>query len=102
MKIKITTLLILGASLALLASPFVPYDNAKAPTLPLPVAYERAMDALGPATNEFHCVSASIQTSFSTDGEWYFTFYSTNSSPKPKWVTVEFNGKIHIEDISAR
>ena len=102
MKMKLAFLLVIGASIALLASPFVPYDNAKAPTLPLPVAYERAIDALASATNQFHCVSATIQTSFSSDGEWFFTFYSTNSPPKPKWVSVEFNGKIHVEDFILR
>lgn len=86
--------------MALFASFITPYDNAKSPTLPLPLAYERAMTALGTSTNQFHCISADIQTSFSPDGEWFFTFYSTNS--KPKWVTVEFNGKTHVEDILLR
>lgn len=90
------------AAMVLYATSFVPYNNAKPPTLSLPDAYERAVTALGPATNQFHCVSASIQTSFGTDGEWFFTFYSTNSQPKPKWVTVEFNGKIHVEDMLLR
>ena len=85
---------------ALFATLITPYNNAKPPGLSLPVAYERAANALGSATNQFHCISAKVTTDFGTDGEWQFTFYSTNS--RPKWVTVEFNGKIHIEDIMNR
>lgn len=96
------TLFIATTALILYAGPFVPYNNAKAPTLPLPDAYERALVALGSATNQFHCVSASIQTFYGADGEWLFTFYSTNSPPKPKWVTIEFNGKAHVEDLFLR
>jgi hypothetical protein len=100
MKTKLTALLVVGIVTVLFASPFVPYDNAKSPSLPLPTAYERATLALGSATNQFHCVSATVATSFSPDGEWFFTFYSTNS--KPKWITVEFGGKVHVEDIILR
>lgn len=97
------TLLIFGAVTAVLfASIFVPYNNSKAPSLPLPVAYERAMAALGNTTNQFHCLSARVTTDYGADGEWQFAFCSTNSQPKHKWVTVQFNGKIHIEDILAR
>jgi hypothetical protein len=58
------------------------------------------MSALGSMTNEFHCLSANVTTDFASDGEWQFTFYSTNS--KPKWVSVEFDGKIHVENIMMR
>ena len=74
-----------------------PYDNSKPPKMPLPLAYERAEDALGSDTNQFHCVSASITTEFSDDG-WYFTFCSTNSNVKPKLVVVEFNGKVIFDN----
>ena len=84
----------------LFASPIIPYNNSKPPGLSLPLAYGDAMMALGSATNQFHCVSANIATTFSPTGGWFFTFYSTNSTPK--WVTVEFNGKTHIEDIMLR
>jgi hypothetical protein len=86
----------------LYAGPFVPYNDAKAPSLSLPDAYERAMVALGSKTNQLHCVNASVQSFYGADGEWLFTFYSTNSPLKPKWVTVEFNGKIHVEDLFLR
>jgi hypothetical protein len=83
---------------AVFATFITPYGNAKPPSLSLPIAYERAMTALGVATNQFHCLSAQVTTDFGADGEWQFEFYSTNSPPRPKWVSVEFNGKIHIED----
>jgi hypothetical protein len=102
MKKKLALLLIIGTGIALFATPIIPYNNAKAPTLPLPDAYGRAMVALGSATNQFHCVSANVQTSFGPDGEWFFTFYSTNSPPNRKWVSVEFNGKVHVEDFLLR
>jgi hypothetical protein len=55
----------------------VGYDNTKAPSLSLPAAYDCAMSALG-----------------SSEGEWYFTFYPTNSAAVPKLIAVEFNGKV--------
>lgn len=90
------------ATTVLFASLFIPYNNSKAPSLTLPVAYEYAMAALGSTTNQFHCLSALVATDYGADGEWRFAFYSTNSQPKHKWVTVEFNGKIHIEDVLRR
>jgi hypothetical protein len=100
MKTKITLFTLLALATIVFASPVIPYNNSRLPSLPLPVAYEQAMSALGSATNQFHCISASIATSFSPNGEWFFTFYSTNS--RPKWVSVEFNGKVHVEDIMLR
>lgn len=78
-----------------------PYDNAKPPAMSLPAGYELAVSALGSATNEFHCVSATISTDFGSPG-WFFTFCSTNTPPKSKWVTVEFGGKVHVEDVMIR
>ena len=102
MKTKLTALFGLTAiaitSYATIIGP--PYDNSKPPKMLLPIAYEHAMSALGSDTNQYHCMSAKVTTDFGPDGEWQFIFYSTNS--KPKWVSVEFNGKIHIEDIMNR
>jgi hypothetical protein len=102
MKRKLILLITFGTATVLFADYIVPYNKAKAPTLPLPDAYQRAMAALGAVTNQFHCINASVQTSFDPDGEWFFTFYSTNSQPKRKWVTVEFGGKIHVENTIIR
>lgn len=98
-KRKIISLAVLFCAGALFASIDVlnvRYDSSKPPSLLLPAAYERATAALGSATNQFHCISASVETTFSTNGEWFFTFYSTNS--QPKWVTVEFKGKVHVQN----
>ncbi len=75
-----------------------PYNKSKPPSLPLPAAYERAISTLGAATNEFHCISANITTEFTPEGEWYFTFYSTNSNVAPKFIAVEFNGKVVFDN----
>lgn len=75
-----------------------PYNKSKPPSLSLPDAYERAIAALGSSTNHFHCINASVTTQFSSDGEWYFTFYSTNSNSMPKFVAVEFNGKVILDN----
>jgi len=96
-------LLFFGAlSTAVFATFITPYDMAKTPSLSLPIAYERSMTALGSATNQFHCLSAKVTTEYGADGEWQFEFQSTNSPPRLKWVTVEFNGKIHVENIMVR
>jgi hypothetical protein len=100
MKTKIIALLSLAlmalTSYATFISP--PYDKSKPPKMPLPTAYVKAMIALGSDTNQFHCVSAIITTEFSTDGEWYFTFCSTNSKVMPKLIAVEFDGKVIFDN----
>jgi hypothetical protein len=100
MKTRLFILSSIVVSMVLFASPIFLYDKSKPPRVTLPLAYSQAVNALGQATNEFHCVSAAVTTDFGPDGEWQFTFYSTNS--RPKWVTVEFNGKIHVEDVMNR
>lgn len=96
MKTKLVTLLGLGAvvitTFATIIGP--PYDKSKPPTMLLPVAYQHAVEALGPDTNQFHCVSAVVTDELVGGGEWYFTFCSTNSKATPKWIAVGFNGKV--------
>jgi len=96
MKRLLIFLIIAVFSAVVFATFFIPYNNAKPPSLALLLAYNKALDALGTEANRFHCVGAEIDTAFSKEGGWQFTFYSTNAVPK--WVTVEFNGKIHIEN----
>lgn len=100
MKKTIAAFVLIGITIPIFATLIVHYDIKNAPSLSLPVAYEKAETALGAATNEFHCLNAQVTTDYGRDGDWQFTFYSTNS--KPKWVTIEFNGKIHVEDILIR
>jgi hypothetical protein len=99
MKIKLTAFLAFAFIATTLYASLIlpPYKKTKPPSMPLPIAYERAMVVLGANTNQFHCVSASITTEFTPEGEWYFTFYSTNANTEPKLIAVEFNGKVIID-----
>ena len=57
------------------------WDTAKPATISLPVAYDRALVALGSRTNELHCLGAEV-THVELNGEaWVFFFYSTNTPP---------------------
>src|SRR5437870_2196163 len=100
MKLRYFFLLVCLFATAVFASIVVPYDNAKPRSLTLPAGYELAVAALGSTTNQFHCISASIYTDavVSPHGGWLFTFCSTNKPPKSEYVTVEFGGKVHVED----
>ena len=100
MKTRSVILSLLAVSTAVFASlSGPPWDDTKPPTLPLPAAYQLAITALGSATNQVHCVGASINTEFSSPG-WYFTFHSTNAANtfrNKRCFCVEFDGKV-IED----
>ena len=78
---------------------YIPWDDTKPPTLSLAAAYERAVTALGIATNKLHCISARVSTRNVSTGGWDFTFYSTNKPPKTKYVTVGFDGKAYVSDL---
>ena len=99
MKTRITLLILLFCAGILVASNRV-YNPAVPPKMPLDQAYDMAVCSLGVATNEFHCVGASLAAHYSNDGEWLFDFSSTNATQK--WVTVEFGGKTHIESVVVR
>jgi hypothetical protein len=75
-----------------------PYDNSKPPTMSLPAAYEKAIAAIGVGINQFHCVKAEVGNNFFSEGEWYFTFCSTNSKVMPKLIAVGFNGKVIFDN----
>jgi len=101
MKMRSILLGLLGVSTAVFATIIgPPYDNSKPPTLVLPAAYQLAVLALGSATNQFHCISATISQEISAPA-WYFTFCSTNNPPKQRWIVVEFGGKV-FEDNGLR
>jgi hypothetical protein len=73
------------------------YDETKQPSLSLPAAYDKATAALGPATNRFHCVSASLDNFFFRDGEWHFLFITsspTNGAAYSWPVMVYFDGTV--------
>ncbi len=103
MKTRYVLLAVFGLSSVVLASFIVPYDFSEPPSLPLPVAYERVLTALGPLTNQYHCISAKVSSDYTGDaknGEWDFTFVTptpTNGTPRMKWVTIYFDGKIRFD-----
>jgi hypothetical protein len=93
MKTRYILLILVTLATTIFASIIMPpYDNSKPPTLSLPVAYQFAVSALGSATNQFHCVAASITTDFGAP-RWSFIFCSTNTPPRTRWMTVDFAGK---------
>jgi len=98
MKMRYILLGLLVVATAVFARAVRLWDNTKPPTLPLPVAYQLAVTALGQATNQFHCVSAGVTTD--PGPGWDFTFYSTNASGIPRIFCVEFDGNVIEEDLS--
>jgi len=98
MKIRYALLFILAPATTLFAWIFVSADNSKPPTVSLPAAYERALTAIGPATNKFHCISTTISTVYSRQGGLCFTFTTPNRPPEVKRVTVDFDGAVHVRD----
>ena len=86
------TLLAAGVAFARLHS----YDETKPPHLALPDAYSLAMQAMGGKTNQFYCLGGDVLLSGSPDGEWLFTFSSTNNLKK--YVFVFFDKKTHVQD----
>jgi hypothetical protein len=100
MKTAHVILALLASTVVLFASFVTPYDKTKPPALPLPDAYQLAVAALGSATNQFHCLSAGIEEF--GGGRWLFTFYSTNTPPKTKFVVVEFGGAASVADVYVR
>ncbi|MGH7952463.1 MAG: hypothetical protein ACREFE_11175 [Limisphaerales bacterium] len=97
--IRLILIISIGLTTVLFAS-FIPpsYDKTKPPGLPLPVAYNLAITALGVETNQYHCISADITTWFSPNGNWYFTFYSTNITMRPKFIAVDFQGRVGFDN----
>jgi hypothetical protein len=51
-----------------------PYNKAKPPSILLPMAYEKAIAAHGSLTNQYHCISANVTTTFSPDGDGILVF----------------------------
>jgi hypothetical protein len=99
MKTRYILLAVFASTASLFASLVAkPYDNTKPPGISLPAAYALADTALGAATNQFHCIGATISTHFRDGAEWYFSFCTTNQPPTFKYVGVRFDGKVHVDD----
>jgi hypothetical protein len=57
----------------------VPYDQKRPPSMGLSGAYQMAIEYVGPATNQFYCVSAScLEKNKSGLPGWTFSFCNTN------------------------
>jgi hypothetical protein len=76
----------------------IPWPEAKPPRLSMPDAYPCAIAALGTATNQFYCTSASCYSYSDTSqyGWWKFEFCNTNDYHKR--VLVSFNKKVRVEE----
>jgi hypothetical protein len=73
------------------------YDYSKPSGVLLPVAYEQATAALGQATNQYHCISATVSNWNFKDGEWDFNFEAqsqTNGASPIRIIAVSFNGTV--------
>ena len=64
------------------------YGPKDRPPLALTEAYTLAVARLGPATNRFHCISASVLEMGGTNGwtGWTFWFSNTNGDRASMWV----------------
>jgi len=96
MKRLIIILAIFGLATSAVFARLHFWPAAKPPRLSLPDAFTCATRVLGPATNQFHCISATALISRSPDGEWLFTFCSTNGAYKS--VFVFFDKQTRVED----
>jgi hypothetical protein len=73
------------------------YDYSKPPRVLLPVAYDRATAALGQATNQYHCIGATVSNWNFKDGEWDFNFEAqsqTNGASPIRIIAVSFDGTV--------
>ena len=58
---------------------WVPYDQKRSPSMGLSDAYQMALEYVGPATNQFYCVSATCLEKTKADlPGWTFSFCNTN------------------------
>lgn len=99
MKRSLVAIIIL-ATTALVVAWNSGYDLKRKPPTPLPVAYEAALKALGPATNQLHCVGAFLDGA-EPGGDWVIRFYSTNATDRlnvERYVTVGFKGEVYVQD----
>ena len=99
MKKIIITIVVLILTTGLVFARLLSIDVKQPPRLALPDAYVCATSALGIATNQFHCIRASILVSQSPDGEWLFSFCNKNGAYKS--VTVFYDKQTKVKDGSS-
>jgi hypothetical protein len=98
MKRLILVFALLGLATGIALAFNAPWPDEKSPPIALPEAYGMATQALGTYTNTFHCVSAGVGYSQSSDGEWLFTFCATNHDRKYVFVFLDKKTKPKIYD----
>ena len=94
-----SVLLVIGLSAALAqsvingrrASKYRTYDPKDRPPVSLPEAYPIALVRLGPATNRFHCVYASVSELSNSNGWTGWTFWFSNTNGERGRVIVFFD-----------
>ena len=86
-------------------SPPKPYDGKTPPPVKLDEAYSKALSALGDATNQFYCVSATSlnhvpRTGFlgAVDKGWMFVFSNTNGTSKSVCVYFDKTTAVDVQD----
>ncbi|MGN6554053.1 MAG: hypothetical protein ACTHLW_10070 [Verrucomicrobiota bacterium] len=100
MKRFIVILAIFGLATCAVFARRIFWQPEKPPRLSLPDAYACAVGALGSNTNQYHCVSASCLISRSPDGEWMFSFYTTNGASKTAFVFFDKTTRIETGPIN--
>lgn len=85
---------LLGVSAGFVYARMIGWRDSEAPRLALPDAYACAAVALGPATNEYHCVRAICLISMSPGGEWWLSFFSTNGTQRTAIVFFDKTTRI--------
>jgi hypothetical protein len=94
--IILLALIALGTSAALAA--FFAWNINKQPSIALPQAYLEATRALGAGTNQFYCIGGVAEHTKSKDGEWHFTFSSTNLMMEHVYVFMDGKTKTQVID----
>jgi hypothetical protein len=89
---------VLGLTTSVAFAFLMAYGEERQPPISMPEAYTMATQALGSATNEFYCVHANTQISRSQDGEWLFSFCSTNGARKDVFVFLDKKTKPQVVD----
>lgn len=98
MKRIIALFVVLGLASSIAFAYRIGWNAKKQPPVSLPSAYTLATQALGAATNEFYCIAASTLISRSQDGEWLFSFCSTNGARKDVCIFLDNKTKPQVID----
>jgi hypothetical protein len=90
--------------------PHLPYDKKIPPKIGLDAAYGKAVQALGMATNQFYCVSATCLDYLGMMGSsrgvseygWTFVFSNTNGSSTNVYVSFNKDSTVWVGDLKPK